>query len=55
VNYTDETRVEVADRLRAIGKFGEHVAQDRVDMDLALETCFQLLLAARNHASKTSN
>jgi len=52
MNHTDEIRVEVADRLRAIGKLGEHVAEDRVDMTLALETCFQLLTMASNHVNK---
>jgi hypothetical protein len=43
-------RTEVVDRLRAIGRLGEHIAAGREpDIGLALDTCERLLAIARSH------
>ena len=49
MNHTDVTRVEVADRLRAIGRMGEHTTTGKISPQDAVDLAEALVKACRRH------
>lgn len=55
MNHTDVTRVEVADRLRAIGRMGEHTATGKITPQHAYDLAVALIEACRRHLEHKDN